>query len=329
MLSLLAILAQPAHGADARLTKGGDVLAPCLEVADCNEWFSTSLVETLVENGFALQHSPLATSALGGKGMGLVTEFGVDTAAFGPRNDIGAKFPPLAVIPRIELGYQYGSYTYDAPYPQVAAGLYVTPMRGLPGLSVWSLGGSLSGAYPINQLLWVGAEVDYGYSILEAGFFDDPDDLTGFDELDTYADLDEVDCLGCPDQLTQDVFGMRLGLSLEPIPALFTYTRFGLNRSSLEFVQGLDGTTWEIKDWRAHIHGGVGARAGDRLQLSAGVVTEPKPALWTIDGQRWMTKIQSSVSVRLGSPRYWKHNQDDAGDDLPEGVETEPGSASE
>jgi hypothetical protein len=152
--------------AQATLVEGETLLADCLRSAVCGEAVTRLISENMAEYGFVQQVDPIATSPLGGKGMGLVAEFRVDTLAFGPQNELERLVLIPPGLPRLSVGYQYGSYTYDDAYPQVAFGLTVLPPVRVLGGTL--LGAQLDGgiAWPLSPAVWFGVEAGVGHSQL-------------------------------------------------------------------------------------------------------------------------------------------------------------------
>ncbi len=298
----------------ATLLEGDSLLEPCLEDAACAPALLGLVSENVAEYGFVAQADPIAISALGGKGMGLVAEVRIDTATLGPKNALEQRVFLPPALPRIAVGYQYGSYTYDNPYPQLAVGLTALPPIHVLGGTVFSVQADASGAVPLGtEVLWLGAEIGYGFSELVAPVVGTPAELADIPEIGPW--LPErapsaCDGIGrdCVDRFAQHAVSARGGISVEPLPAVFCYARAAAVAVVQRIAVAYDRTTWGMGGVQIQAQGGVGVRAGDKHQLAMGVVSAPRPPEQTTTGARTLTKVTASTSFRFGRPRYWERD---------------------
>lgn len=312
VLALLSVGPPAAAQGTVALSEGDTVLGDCLDVDACAERVTRLMSETMIEYGYGLQHDALATSALGGKGNGLVAEVGLDSLPLGPRNELARQVPLLPVLPRVGLGYQIGSFTHDAPYPQYAVGAHAMPPISIAGASAWSVGGGVSAAWPLlrGHLLWLGGEVDYGYARVAAPVVGSPADLAQIEELEAYVDPTLPGCQGdCMDVFAQHSVGGRAGMSVEPVPAVFAHAKLGLVWLAQGLQLGVDGSRWSLGGLQPQIVVGGGIRPGDTYQLASSLVLAPMPAEVRTDDVGTLTKITVSMSYRFGPPRYWEKRQ--------------------
>lgn len=323
MTGLLLVLLAPLASAQsqAQLLEGSSLLAPCLDDATCEPALRGLVSESLAEYGFALQADPLGASPLAGKGMGLVAEARLDSLTLGERNALEQQVPLPPALPRFGVGYQYGSYTYDDPYPQVGIGLTVLPPYRLYGGTL--VGGQLDvgAAVPLaGHLLWGGAELGYGVGQLAVPLLGSAANLRKVETLEAHVERGQGSCADldvCLDRFWQHAGHGRLGLSLEPVPALFLYTRV----AAVVLVQRLrvaaDDTLWGMGGLQPQAHLGGGLRAGDQYQLTLGTVIASRPQGWSTNDSRTLIKVVASTSFRFGRPRYWER-------DLPEAERASP-----
>lgn len=301
----------------ATLVEGDTLLQPCLDLPECEQTAVSLMSENMAEYGFTWQVDPIGFSALGGKGMGLVTELRLDSVALGPPNVLEQQVFLPPAIPRLGIGYQFGSYTFDEPYPQVALGVTVLPPFAVLGGTILGAQADTSAALPLGTpRLWLGAEAGGGVGQLAAPILGTPDQLKSIPEISPYVQRKEAQCteIGpqCLDTFQQWTGHLRLGLSIEPIPAVFMYTR-----GAAVFVQqrlrlAYDNSVWESVGWQPQIQAGGGFRAGDKYQATLGAVVAQRPPELSVRGRTSMVKIVATTSFRFGDPRYWKYREPEA-----------------
>ena len=312
VLPLLLALSTASYGqTEATLLEGESLLAGCLDDPGCNDSLIGLVSENMAEYGFVQQADPIAISALGGKGMGLVAEARLDTVTLGERNELEKLVIIPPALPRLAIGYQYGSYTYDTPYPQLAAGVTVLPPFRLFGGTLWGMQVDTSTAVPLGtHVVWAGVEAAYGYGQLAVPLLGTRKQLK---QIETFApwvqgaggscaDIGE----GCLDQFRQHSVHGRVGISVEPVPAVFTYSRLAFVGIVQRLEVAYDETLWGSGGLQIQGQFGAGIRAGDRYQLAmGGVIASRPPELSTTDA-RSMGKIVATTSFRFGKARYWE-----------------------
>lgn len=285
-------------------------LQPCLDTPACEGVLTGLASETLVQLGYFMTNDPLAGSALIGRGTGVVIELHADSYVLGERNLITEQvaIPPL--LPKLELAFQLGSYTYDDPYPQLAVGLSAFPPVKVDGYQVLNLTGTASGAVPLYEhFLWAGAELAVSHGNVRGEMLGDGSDLEDvgsvapFIDLETPACADTVD--GCEDRVRQTAFTGRVGLAVDPHPAVFLYTKVGLTRLGTHLDIAFDESEWRMRGSRAEFSYGGGVRIADRVLLGIGGVTGTKSEAVSSDDGRTLTRFHVGLSVRTGDARYW------------------------
>lgn len=302
LLSASFAHAQPS----ATLVEGESLLAICLDDPACGPWWRGGISEALLELGLALHHEPMITSALAGKGSGPVLEVGLDTVALGPRNDIARLAPLVPAVPRLAAGLQLGGSDFDAPRPQLVAGIHGTPPLSLFGSTLSTLGATASASIPIEPWAWAGAQLSWTSAWAQASLLEGVQQLQQVQQLVgagvPTGGLPGCGPDGCVDRLTQHTLSVQLGGSLEPTPGVFAIARGGLLLPSQHIELQLDGTRWRLAPPMPAGGLGLGLRAGDRWQLSTGLSAALKPRPATTGG-RTMVKLVVASGFRFGPAR--------------------------
>lgn len=297
----------------AALVSEASDLQPCLDNAGCDAWFRSLLSETMAEYGFLFQHDAIAGGAIAGKGNGFVFEVHVDSAVLGPPNLVteNVRIPPI--LPRLEVGWHVGSYTFDDPYPEYAVSLFMLPPIHTQDSGVFSVGGSASAAFPLGtHFLWGGAELDLGYGNVFGPMVGDGDAIGDIDLVGQFVEIGDPPCegteRGCIDRFRSFSPTGRLGLSFEPAPPIFVYGKIGAAWvvSSLDIAY--DRSRWVVRGLQPQASYGGGLRFGDRIQLGLGGVTALKREDISTDDTRSMTRVVATFSIRIGAPRYWEED---------------------
>lgn len=320
LISLWAASAQAQT--QATLIEGESLLAPCLDEATCSDALIRLVSENMAEYGFVLQADPVAFSALGGKGSGVVAEARLDSTTLGERNQLEQLVLVPPALPRVGLGYQYGSFTYDNPYPQFAGGVTVLPPFRIFGGTLWGVQLDTSAAVPLGtHLAWAGGELGYGFGQLAVPLLGTKQQLRQIDAFAPWIAPGPTQCedigRGCLDQFRQHSVHARFGLSLEPAPAVFTYTRVALVGIVQRLAVAYDETLWGSSGMQVQGQFGAGIRAGDRYQLAVGGVIASRPEQLSTNGATTLGKIVATTSFRFGRVRYWER-------DLPPEERVEP-----
>lgn len=296
----------------ATKVEGDTLLQGCLDEPACGDTAITLMSENMAEYGFTWQADPVGFSALGGKGMGLVTELRLDSVTLGAPNVLEQQVFLPPAIPRLGVGYQVGSYTYDDPYPQLAIGVTVLPPFSVLGGTVVGAQADTSAAVPLGTpLLWIGAEAGAGIGQLAAPILGTPQQLQTVPELAPYVPKKGAACreIGpkCLDTFQQWTAHLRAGVSIEPLPAVFVYTRGAAVYVEQQLRLAYDGSLWASSGWQPQLQAGGGFRAGDKYQASVGAVVAGRPPELSVRGRTSMVKVVATTSFRFGDPRYWKY----------------------
>jgi len=293
-------------------------LQECLDTPRCGELFTTLLSETMLEMGLLFQHESLGGSALVGKGNGVVAELSFQSTAIGPKNVVQDQIPLPPIVPRLEVGYQVGSFTYDDPYPQYAVSAFVLPPIGIGDFKTFSAGLSGSFAFPLGtHLLWAGAEADLSYGSVAGPFVGDGDVIDDIDVVGSLIDVESPACestaQGCQDRFRSVAMVPKIGLSFEPHPVLFGYGKLGLGWINSGIRVDYDRSEWRLRGLQPQLSYGGGARLGDRVQISFGAVTVLRDSSLSSDGSTAVTRFVGSFSIHTGDERYWS-TEDQPGD---------------
>lgn len=308
------------------LEQGPTELQPCLDDAACRGVLEPLATETLVEFGWFLQHDSMAGSALTGRGNGLVFSIQGESPELGRKNLIvnEVELPPL--LPKLEVGYQVGSYTYDDPFPQVAVSAFVFPPIRIDGFTLLNTGLTVSAAMPVvEHYVWLGAEVAGTYGRVRGEMLGDGDVLDDVDSVSNFVDIEPPACAdtaaGCIDQIQQMMLTGRVGVAIEPIPELFFYSKLAIGTFRSDLDIAYDTSKWRVKGVQPAFSYGLGVRIEDRVTLGAGGVTGPKPERFSTDDARLVHRVNVSLSVRTGDRRYWYESEST---EPPSGVTSAP-----
>lgn len=286
-------------------------LQPCLDTEACSSILLPLMSETMAEFGAISQYRHVTTSALTGRGTGLHFGLQFDSLVLGEKNLVTQELQLPPVLPKLEVGYQYGSFTYDDPYPQFAVGMFLFPPIKIGEDQVGNVGGSLSSAVPLGvRFLFAGLDVDASYGYLHTEIAGDGDIIEDIDAVAPFVDIEPPPCdateAGCIDKLRHWAVGARIGLAIEPHPLLFVYGRVGGAYVSGTLIVAYDESRWRVAGLQPQFDYGGGVRIGDRIQLSFGGRTALRREELSTDDSRTLTRIGLSFSIRTGDARYWE-----------------------
>lgn len=298
------------------LTSGSTALQPCLDEAACSGVLLDLVSETLVEFGWFQQHDALQGGALVGRGTGFVFELHVDSYTLGRRNFITEEVALPPVLPKLEVGYQLGSFTYDDPFPQLAASVVLFPPIAADGYRLSNVAAQVSGAVPVvDHRVWLGLELGLSHGATSGEMLGDGGVLEDVDAVAPFVDLEEPACAelaeGCIDRIRQTAFTAKVGVAVEPIPELFLFSKVGLGRQATALAIAYDASAWKMTGVLPQLSYGGGVRIGDRVLLSLGGATAWKSADASTDGVRAMSRLQVGFAIRTGDARYWFEEEDE------------------
>jgi hypothetical protein len=296
LLPLAAAVAAPTPTPD-----GATVLDPCLVDPGCEDSWRPLLAETMLESGYTFTHEPVLTSAFGAKGTGLVAELELGSAPLGPPNDLQAQFPVVPALPSLAVGYQLGSYTYETPFPQIAFGVHGLAPVGVGDVQVWSMGATTSAALPVSPLLWLGGELAWTWSSFSAPITTDVGTL---ENVGSFLVSDPLCTEPCVDRFEQQAPRARIGLSVEPVPAVFAWGKIGGAALVQRLDLAVDGSSWRWQPVVPEVSAGLGLRAGDRFQLAVGSTSARRPDGASVGSGIWMTRVIATTGFRFGDVRY-------------------------
>lgn len=294
-----------------RLISDQSELQPCLDNELCAPVLLPLMSETMAEFGAVAQHRHVATSALTGRGTGLHFALQADTLVLGDKNLVTERLQLPPIVPTLEVGYQYGSFTYETPYPQFGVGLFLFPPITIDDTQLGNVGGSVSGAVPLaTRFVWAGLDVDASYGFLAAPLAGNGSVLEQIDALGPFITVDQPPCdlteKGCIDRLRAAAVSARLGVAFEPHPLFFLYGKAGISYVSNTLLVAYDTSRWRLAGIQPAFDYGVGIRLGDRIQLSFGGRTALRGEDLSTDDSRTLTRLGGSFSIRTGDARYWE-----------------------
>lgn len=286
------------------LEEGDTALADCLEDPECGDRATRLIAETMTEYGVVLQSDPQSISALGGRGAGPIFEIRLDTATLGRQNALEQRITRIPGLPRISGGWLLGSPAWDSKTPQLALGATVLPSIRVGSGLITTVQLDASGAIPVvGPWLWVGTSVSYGASVVQLPMIGTENQLDGLEEA-TGATIERTDTCadGCLDRYGQRTATARAGLSIEPTPHVFAYSRVALASVRGVLDVQYDQSTWGLHQLQVQSQSGLGLRVGN-YQATLGAVVVPRRADIATGPERTITKLTASSSLRLGSPR--------------------------
>lgn len=299
-------------------------LQPCLDSAGCGGILVRLASESLLELAYFMSSDPLMGTALNGRGTGFVFEIHADTYPLGEPNLVTEQvtLPPL--LPKLDIAYQLGSFTYDDPYPQLALGLSVLPPLKVNGYEAAGITLTGSAALPLYEhYVWGGVELAGSYGRVAGEMLGDGSVLEDVASIAPFVDLGTPACAdtepGCRDRIHQSSFTGRVGLNAEPHPAVFFFLKGGLSRVGSRLEVAYDTSSWRLKGVRPELGYGGGVRIADRAAIALGGITTARPEAVSSDDSRTMTRFHVSLSVRTGDRRYWYDEETDT-----EPVDDEP-----
>lgn len=294
-----------------RPVSGQTELQPCLDNDVCASILLPLMSETMAEFGAISQYRHVATSALTGRGTGLHVALQADSLVLGEKNLVTQELQLPPVIPKLEVGYQYGSYTFDDPYPQIGGGVFLFPPIKIGDDQFGNAGASLSAAVPLGiRYLWAGLDVDGSYGWLATEIAGDGDVIEDIDAVAPFVTVEQPPCdrteVGCIDKMRHWAAGARVGLAVEPHPLLFLYGRVGASYVSGTLIVAYDDSRWRVAGLQPQFDYGGGVRIGDRIQLSFGGRTALRGEGLSTDDSRTLTRLGMSFAIRTGDARYWE-----------------------
>jgi hypothetical protein len=281
-LSGTALAAPPEGFGSARLVSGTPDFSSCIESGGaCQADFYRFLGNSMLEQGFAMQHHALLTSPVSNRRAGWVAGGDLATFPFAPpRENLSGKqentsFSP--VFPQVVGGYVFEG-SRDG---QGAVGLSLLPPVPVGGASALSV--ALDTAYawgPADGARW-GLEGGLAYVRATAPIVATQDQVANRDEFSNPDNLDPVQFAavcgedvaagadGCLDTFSLINLTIRGGWS----PALGTwapYAKAGITVVNELLVVKYDDTTWGVFAVQPSVHGGTSWAPGDHVLLAVG-----------------------------------------------------------
>lgn len=296
------------------LEQGPTELQPCLDQAGCRAVLEPLATESLVALGWFLQHDSLGGTALTGRGTGVTIAVQGDTPDLGRRNLITEELALPPMLPKLEVGYQLGSYTFDDPFPQIAVSAFVFPPLSLDGYRLLQTGATLSGAVPVvEHYLWLGAELQGTYSTVSGEMLGDGSVLEDVDAVNAFVEIETPACAslaaGCNDRIRNLVLTGRVGVAVDPIPEVFVYLKGAVSTLQTQLDIAYDASRWGVRGVQPAVSYGLGGRIEDRVTLVFGGVTGPRNERFRTSDARTFTRLNAGIVVRTGDRRYWYEDE--------------------
>ena len=302
MLALVVAVATSANAqTTAQLVDGSPDFTDCLGSESCESNFLAFLGGSMAEQGFAMQHDPIATSATVRRTGGFVAGGRLDTFPFGPPptnlsgKEENTQFSP--VLPRLVVGW-----VGDADGTRRGIGAFLLPPVPVGGASALVLGGDVSVARSVGDRMRIGVEADFTYVHATAPVaatesqLDSRDDFSNPDNLDpqTFADVcGDTDCLDTFRVANAAVHGVA---AWDLGDRWGAYGKVGLTYVSERLHVAYDDTTWAVRGLQPSVHGGATVAATDSLMLAAGAAAALKHAGLDSGGAPLFYKLEGSAS---------------------------------
>lgn len=277
MLALVLWVAS-AHAADfgrADLVRGTPDFTGCLASDDCADAFYGFLSESILDQGFAMQHQATMTSAtvrsLSGQG---VVGGGLTTFPFGPppENLSGkaenTQFSP--VFPSLQGGRVW-ELVGDR---RVGFGGAVLPPIPVGGASALLVAGDASMAWEQGQGAW-GVESDLSFVRAKAPVaatdeqLEDRDSWSNPDNLDPERYAEVCGEEGCKDTFLAAHLGLRAARSWQ-LGVARPHVQAGVNVIHERLTVQYDDTTWALTALQPVVDVGMGLEPGDHVFLHLG-----------------------------------------------------------
>jgi hypothetical protein len=277
MLAMLLLLSS-AHAGDfgrAELVEGTPDFTGCLASTDCADAFYGFLSESLIDQGFAMQHQATMTSATvrGAPGGGVVGG-GINTFPFGdpPENLSGkaenTQFSP--VFPSIQGGRVQ---ELDGGRRLGLGGAFLPPIP-VDGASALLLAVDASLAWEQEAGAW-GVESDLSFVRAKAPVaatdeqLEDRENWSNPDNLDPVRYAEVCGTEGCKDTFLATHLGLRGARSWQ-LGIARPHVQAGVNVIHERLSVQYDATTWALFAIQPVVAAGVGLEPGERVFLHAG-----------------------------------------------------------
>jgi hypothetical protein len=282
-LATSAAAAPPPEGfGAARLISGSPDFQNCIQGdGDCQANFYRFLGNSMLEQGFAMQHQPLLSSPLSDDRAGFVVGGDLTTFPFAaPRENLSGKqentsFSP--VFPQLVVGWR-GAGDESG---QTAVGLSFLPPVPVQGASALSLSVDGGRAWGGPEALRFGLEGGLSFVRALAPIVATTDQLENRDQFDNPDNLDpEVfarvcgpdvadGASGCIDRFRLLNLELRAGLSL-PLGAFRPFAKLGLTLVNERLDVKYDATAWGVTALQPAVHGGCTWAPGEHIRLALG-----------------------------------------------------------
>lgn len=302
MIAVLLALAAPSNAQTAaQLVDGSPDFTDCLDDPQCEGNFLAFLSGSIAEQGFTMQHNPLATSAVVRSGSGVIVGARLDTFPFGPPptnlsgKEENTQFSP--VLPRLVVGW-----IGEGDRSRQGAGAFFLPPVTVGGASALVVGGDLSLARQLSDRMRLGVEADFTYVRATAPVAATEDQLDGRDDFSNPDNLDpDLFADVCGDTDCLDTFHVA-NTAVKAVAAWDlgerwgAYGKVGLTYVSERLHVAYDDTTWAVRGLQPSVHGGATVAASDAVLLAAGASVAPKHPGINDGGLPLFYKLEGSAS---------------------------------
>lgn len=302
---MLASTAQAADFGRADLVRGTPDFTGCLASTDCADAFYGFLSESILDQGFAMQHQATMTSATvrAAPGSGVVGG-GLTTFPFGPppENLSGkaenTQFSP--VFPSIQGGRVL---ELDGGRRAGFGGALLPPIP-VGGASALLVAGDASLAWEQDKGAW-GLESDLSFVRAKAPVaatdeqLDDRENWSNPDNLDPERYAEVCGEEGCKDTFIAAHLGLRAARSWQ-LGIARPHVQAGFNLIHERLTVQYDDTTWALTAVQPVVDAGVGLEPGDRVFLHLGARAGYRQPNQNRDGEMGLfTRFQGSAGWRF------------------------------
>jgi hypothetical protein len=256
------------------LVSGTPGFSACLQSSGCAGRFYRFLAQASLEQGFAMEGSSVATSAVVNRHSGLVAGGLLHTFPFGgPRENLEGKtentqFSP--VFPKLLVGKLFDRG--DKHWGLGASFLPPVPVGGAAALSL-GLDGSFAKTLE-NGRTRMGVDVDFSFIRAKAPVtaskeHAETEGLEDHIETEVFEERCDPD-VGCIDVFKVANLALKTGMSWQCGERLYPYAQVGLSITNEWLYVDYDGTSWAHFGLQPTLHGGGAWTPTDKVFLSLG-----------------------------------------------------------
>jgi len=307
MLALLFLTTAASAGDFGRgaLVRGSPDFTGCLDSPACADAFYGFLSESILDQGFAMQHEATMTSATirAAPGAG-VAGGALNTFPFGPPpENLSGKAENTQFSP-VFPSLQAGRVVERPDGRRLGLGGAVLPPVPVAGASALLVAGDVSLAWERDRGAW-GMESDLSVVRARAPVaatdeqLEDRDSWSNPDNLDPERYAEVCGAAGCKDTFFASHLGVRAARAWQ-VGWARPHLQAGVNVIHERLSVQYDGTTWALTAVQPVVGGGVGLEPGEHVFLHAGARAGLRQANQNRDGEVGLfTRVQGSAGWRF------------------------------